>query len=178
MDRREKEILDKIQKQTENIEIPENLGPDRIHRMLEEKEPKKRIRVYRMGALAAACVVIVAGIAVWQLAGSRQEQQTVTTPSDNVINDSKTIATAEDYEQVYRYIEAYQEESTMESGGITEEYALDGGNFLTNGSNGSVADSKSAVSDYAASTGDYSQTNVRQEGVDEGDVVKTDGRYL
>ena len=37
MDRREKEILDKIQKQTENIEIPENLGPDRIHRMLEEK---------------------------------------------------------------------------------------------------------------------------------------------
>ena len=178
MDRREKEILDKIQKQTENIEIPENLGPDRIHRMLEEKKPKKRIRVYRMGALAAACVVIVAGIAVWQLAGSRQEQQTVITPSDNVINDSKTIATAEDYEQVYRYIEAYQEESTMERGGITEEYALDGGNFLTNGSNGSVADSKSAVSDYAASTGDYSQTNVRQEGVDEGDVVKTDGRYL
>ncbi|MCI6533686.1 MAG: beta-propeller domain-containing protein [Lachnospiraceae bacterium] len=178
MDRREKEILDKIQKQTENIEIPENLGPDRIHRMLEEKKPKKRIRVYRMGALAAACVVIVAGIAVWQLAGSRQEQQTVTTPSDNVINDSKTIATAEDYEQVYRYIEAYQEESTMERGGITEEYALDGGNFLTNGSNGSAADSKSAVSDYAASTGDYSQTNVRQEGVDEGDVVKIDGRYL
>lgn len=178
MDRREKEILDKIQKQTEHIEIPENLGPDRMHRMLEEKEPKKRIRVYWMGALAAACVVIVAGIAVWQLAGSRQEQQTVTTPSDNVINDSKTIATAEDYEQVYRYIEAYQEESTMERGGITEEYALDGGNFLTNGSNGSVADSKSAVSDYAASTGDYSQTNVRQEGVDEGDVVKTDGRYL
>ena len=178
MDRREKEILDKIQKQTENIEIPENLGPDWIHRMLEEKKPKKRIRVYRMGALAAACVVIVAGIAVWQLAGSRQEQQTVTTPSDNVINDSKTIATAEDYEQVYRYIEAYQEESTMERGGITEEYALDGGNFLTSGSNESAADSKSAVSDYAASTGDYSQTNVRQEGVDEGDVVKIDGRYL
>ena len=27
-------------------------------------------------------------------------------------------------------------------------------------------------------SGDYSQTNVRQEGVDEGDIVKTDGRYL
>lgn len=178
MDRREKEILDKIQKQTENIEIPENLGPDRIHRMLEEKEPKKRIRVYRMGALAAACVVIVAGIAVWQLAGSRQEQQTVTTPSDNVISDSKTIATAEDYEQVYRYIEAYQEEFSKERGVVTEEYAVDRGDFLTSGSNESAADSKSAVSDYAALTGDYSQTNVRQEGVDEGDVVKTDGRYL
>lgn len=178
MDRREKEILDKIQKQTENIEIPENLVPDRIHRMLEEKEPKKRIRVYRMGALAAACVVIVAGIAVWQLAGFRQEQQTVTTPSDNVISDSKTIATAEDYEQVYRYIEAYQEEFTKERGVVTEEYAVDRGDFLTSGSNESAADSKSAVSDYAALTGDYSQTNVRQEGVDEGDVVKTDGRYL
>lgn len=178
MDRREKEILDKIQKQTENIEIPENLVPDRIHRMLEEKEPKKRIRVYRMGALAAACVLIVAGIAVWQLAGSRQEQQTVTKSSDTVISDSKTIASAEDYEQVYRYIEAYQEEFTKERGVITEEYAVDRGDFLTSGSNESAADSKSAVSDYAASTGDYSQTNVRQEGVDEGDVVKTDGRYL
>ena len=26
--------------------------------------------------------------------------------------------------------------------------------------------------------GDYSTTNVRQEGVDEADIVKTDGRYL
>ena len=46
---------------------------------------------------------------------------------------------------------------------------------------------ESAVSDTAASSADtgavssstdYSQTNVREAGVDEGDVVKTDGKYL
>ena len=37
------------------------------------------------------------------------------------------------------------------------------------------------ASDAGAAHGEsagYSQTNVRQKGVDEGDVVKTDGKYL
>lgn len=35
-----------------------------------------------------------------------------------------------------------------------------------------------ASSPYTADSSDYSQTNVREAGVDEGDVVKTDGSYL
>ena len=39
-------------------------------------------------------------------------------------------------------------------------------------------DAESSMESTAANNGDYSQTNLQEVGVDEGDIVKTDGNYI
>lgn len=185
MDRREQDMLEKIRKQTEDIEVPENLKPDNVSQMLEGRKQKKRTWPYQIGALAAACIVVVIGIVVWEISGVDNME---TAPGNQAldISDSQTIASAESYEQIYGYIEEYQKEineNSSESGDIRwfgQEEAV----YESSASDADAAISSAGTSttasqaDSVAISKDYSQTNVRQEGVDEGDIVKTDGTYL
>lgn len=61
----------------------------------------------------------------------------------------------------------------------TESYAMDGGtvNEAAAEDTASPQEAASAASKESG-TGDYSETNLQEAGVDEGDVVKTDGTYL
>ena len=215
MDKREQDVLDQIRQKTSDVKTPEGLEPENIQRMLEEKESggafsrsrKKRWGVKQTGVLAAACLVVVIGFAVWNGSGAGGENvSTQNAKADSEhggrdqteISSSKTIARAKSYEQVYDYYEEYQkqmeEEQTayeMNAADMSRESATgssDGGEMA--GSAGAknageeimMEDSVDApaataeAGDMAAS--DYSQTNVRQEGVDEADIAKTDGRYL
>ncbi|WP_033126154.1 MULTISPECIES: beta-propeller domain-containing protein [Eubacteriales] len=97
------------------------------------------------------------------------------------------LRAAGSYDDVYAYLEEYQEKQEE----IEEPSGIWGGARLESASGGatssssgvaerSQADSASAAADSSADSysGSYSDTNVRQAGVDEGDVVKTDGRYI
>lgn len=217
MDRREQDVLEWIRQETEEIDVPQKLEPDNIRRMLEEKEAlerpgKKKRRAYRIGLAAAACVAVAGGLAAWQAARPDYSDRTVGpgsmadagTEMAVEISDSKSIARADSYDQVYGYLEAYQkqleeEEKRMmaEAGGadgktsgsartdtMKEEIAVTEDSAMDTGMNGSAAPYKmsdtpaAAAESSAGMAADYSETNVRQEGVDEGDIVKTDGRYL
>ncbi len=216
MDKREQDVLDQIRQKTADIEVPKQLEPENIKRRLEEKESgtssgrssKRRWGVWQTGALAAACVAVVVGVAVWNGAKSGSgnvRTENVKTDSQGKaadqteISSSKTIAQAESYDQVFGYYEAYQKKMEeeqmayqMEAGDMSRESvadSADGGEM--NGSTGGAkssgeemmiedlveAPAATAEASDAASS-DYSQTNVRQEGVDEADIAKTDGRYL
>lgn len=193
MDRREQDVLDQIRKQTEDIDVPESLKPDNVSRMLEGKKPKRRIRPYQIGTLAAACVAAIIGIAVWTDGKISGTGDNVPESAESGISESKTIASADSYEQIYQYIEEYQKETERANsvdGGVAlfgersvEESAVSDMGAASNTSgtktaSGAESFTSAAQADSAAVSGDYSQTNVRQEGVDEGDVVKTDGTYL
>lgn len=72
------------------------------------------------------------------------------------------MASAKDYDQIYKYVQAAVEEEEIMYG--------------TGGADGAALyTGEKAVADQAVS---HSDTNVRTEGVGEGDVVKTDGKYL
>ncbi len=116
------------------------------------------------------------------------------------ISISKTIAQAESYEQIYDYYEAYrkkmEEEQAsyqMDAADMGRELIAEsaGGEAESNASSGSTKssgeemaivedtiDAPAATAEAGDMAADYSQTNVRQEGVDEADIAKTDGRYL
>lgn len=215
MDKREQDVLDQIRQKTADVKMPESLEPENIQRMLEEKQSgdafrqsqKRRWGVKQTGILAAACLVIVVGIAVWNGAGpGRESVSTRNTKGDSEhgigdqsgISSSKTIARAESYEQVYDYYEAYQKQLEeeqmaydMNAAELSRESAAsssDGGESAGSASTKNAGEefmientvdapaATAEAGDMAAS--DYSQTNVRQEGVDEADIAKTDGRYL
>ncbi len=170
MDKNEKNVMDRIRKATDDVEVPDRLKPERMQEVLEGKKPKKRLQIYQIGLLAAACLAVVSGILLWM--SSKEDLAVGINRSRNggkeKISDNKQIASAESYEQIYDYIKEYQDRMEIQERSST---TYDIGSMEMESSEDSAATSGSY-------SGDYSQTNVRQEGVDEGDIVKTDGRYL
>ena len=197
----EKEILDKIKQSTEKTPVPESLAPDQIMKMLEEHNstqasghiPKKHgfSRGHRMrGGLIAAALVLVVGI------GAHIRQQNLSSDSatsstkgsssigtsSGKLASSDTLETATDYDEVYTYLQSYQDE--LDSSSVTG--STDGGIVMYSNKtadSGARTDSSSSSSDSATASAravdtSFSDTNVRTEGVGEADIVKTDGNYL
>lgn len=199
MDKREQDVLEQVRQKTEDIKVPENLEPENIRQMLEEKESAaslgkrhRRWGVRQTSVLAAACLAVVVGFAAWNVSRPEKGSNDNGSKERLEISSSKTIAQAESYEQVFEYYETYQKKLEEEQ----ESYKMDAGDMARsmiaesaegsamNGSSGGAKSSgeEMAIIEDAADTADatteHSQTNVRQEGVDEADIAKTDGRYL
>lgn len=67
MEKREQDILNKIEEKTRDVQVPESLEPGQIEKLLEEKGKGGRPgrgKLYRIGGLLAACLVLAAGIKV------------------------------------------------------------------------------------------------------------------
>ncbi len=214
MDKRDQDILNQVRKKTADVEVPKSLEPDNIRRMLEEKEKadsgkrrKRRWGIRQTSALAAACLVVVVGFVAWNAAESGGGKFGITDKktlsgggsADRIeISDSKKIAQAESYEQIFDYYEAYKEQMEKEQMSYKTDSADLGREMIAESAegsemNGSAGGAMSSGKEAAAAEesadmeiaeladtaeAGYSQTNVRQEGVDEADVAKTDGRYL
>lgn len=206
MDKREQDVLEQVRQKTADIQVPEKLKPDNICRMLEDKEQEKKQRGEKKirwgrrqtGALAAACMVVVIGVAAWSASGSGGAMNSILGNwasgihiQDEVqIDDSRTVARAESYDEVYSYLEEYQrQQKEMASSYVVEHESYDMTAESADGgiSTGAVMEDRASTDSAPAAaaqnvdnTGEseYSETNVRQEGVDEGDIVKTDGVYL
>lgn len=181
MNKNEKDIVQNLRDKTDHIEVPDSLRPENVEKMLETKGKKRKITPLRIGTAAAACLVLIAGAVIYQ----NQQGDSAADPaaSEVKLSDSKVVETADEYEDVYAYLDEYVQEMKQYENG---QKSSDTGGFVTEES---VADSAavseantmsagSALAKTDAGAGDYSETNVRQEGVDEGDVVKTDGTYL
>ena len=197
----EKEILDKIKQSTEKTPVPESLAPDQIMKMLEEHNstqasghiPKKHgfSRDHRMrGGLIAAALVLVVGI------GAHIRQQNLSSDSatsstkgsssigtsSGKLASSDTLETATDYDEVYTYLQSYQDELNSSSvTGSTDSgivmYSTETADSGARTDNSSSSSDSSTASARAVDTS-FSDTNVRTEGVGEADIVKTDGSYL
>ena len=197
----EKEILDKIKQSTEKTPVPESLAPDQIMKMLEEHNSTQASghiqkkhgfsRGHRMrGGLIAAALVLVVGI------GSHIRQQNLSSDSatfstkgsssigtsSGKLASSDTLETATDYDEIYTYLQSYQDE--LDSSSVTG--STDSGIVMYSNEtadSGARTDSSSSSSDSATASAravdtSFSDTNVRTEGVGEADIVKTDGSYL
>ena len=190
MEDREKELEELIRLMAENTGIPAAIHPDAVEKKLEaaKTEKKRRLRRKYITGAAAACLCIAVGIAGSYLHFSQETSETSDTtaglsdsaagaPSDSGVEES-LIASAESYDEIYKYIQAEREQSETDAGifsrfGILEESA----STADSAASGSASNSGSAAS--AGDSGNsYSDTNVREEGVGEADIVKTDGSSL
>ena len=183
MDNREREMLEKLSAKTENVKIPESLEPKNIESMLEENK-KKRFWNYRYtaGAAAACCLLVCGAVYGINQAGrdrvnsSIAKARTENSKSGNSADErtqassgGETWKTAENYEDVYEYAQAYMDQMEDAGSYARGEIAL----YDTGAESTAIMEESASVESK-----NYSDTNVRQEGVDEADVVKTDGRYL
>lgn len=182
LSRSEEEKIERtLRDMTEDIEVPESLKPEAVEQMLAGKghSGKKGIRWRYAAGAAAACICFVAGLAAVygvfypEKAGGGQSGLEATAETGEALQqdegeDLTGLAGARDYDEIYSYIRADSQIfkwNSENSGAILEDSAAQ-------------AAPGSEMAAQEESSGDYSDTNVREEGVGEGDIVKTDGKYL
>ena len=166
---------------------------------------KKKKKLYYYGGLAAACLVLAAGIytignytntraLIKEDAEADGAAVTENVTSEETVTVEEPIPTAKSYEEIFTYLEAEMEEARKDKNAFAfVENLFSGGMIMEDSAESAssdgmatgatmpaevpaMAEEKSMASE--SGEGDYSTTNTRQEGVDEADVVKTDGRYL
>ena len=92
MERREQDILDKVEEKTKDIQVPESLRPEQIEKLLEEKgknNKSNRARLYRIGGLLAACLVLAAGIGITRNMGKNMTLGNTTENVAELAEESK-----------------------------------------------------------------------------------------
>ena len=174
MNRKEQEILERIRTKTDQIETPDSLRPEAVRQQLAERKIRKS-GTWRKAVLpVAACLVLAAGLAIYgniQRSGDKSSGEASSTESAEV-SRSKTIASAESYEEIYEYLKAQEKQTEM------SEWSMEESADMVSNESAESAASESASAKASEYGGDYSGTNLRQQGVDEGDIVKTDGKFL
>lgn len=179
MEQHEKELLEKIRQQSEDIEIPESLKPDRMEQKLNARKYKRRRKIYASVLAAAGCAAIL-GIAILYggMQVQRMKREELAKSRNPVVKQDKKdrgIKVAESYEEIYEYIKVNEQQYGKADGffeGIFER--INGG--MESDTANEASQNGAKTSDSASA--DYSRTNTREQDVDEADIVKTDGRYL
>lgn len=184
----EKRTVGALRRAAEAVPVPPSLKPDAMMERLGAESPvaPRRPRHRRWLAAAAVLLVAVAGLgAAWgaSLLGSAPHEAVRSAPP--VFGEATAVRTASSYDEVAACFAAYQDRIASERGGADEGFfglfgdgtAKDAGDVVEDLA---VAggDTGASSASAAAASGDFSTTNLRTAGVDEADVVKTDGSCL
>ena len=166
----EKELLEQIRQSAETVTPPDALSPDSIEKMLREQaasegtpnigRKKSKFSVYRLGTIAAVFGLALVGVWAaasrnWKFKGTKSELSE--SPVYQALRDKFYYYD----EEIYYDFDTVYEESARDMGVTADAYASE---------DTSVAADSNDLS--------HSETNVQEIGVDEGDFVKTDGKFI
>ena len=192
-------MMERIRQEAEQEPVPETLKPERIGQLLTEKKKEsrfRRLKKYIPAAAAAACICLVAAIGAavgpggltggdslgsgadmaarnGAVSGSGRESSSASGTAGTAqsgLPEENRLVCARDYDEIYSCL---QNAPTWTADGIME-----GAGAFSNGESAMNSGVTEYASDKGASETFYSDTNTREEGVEEGDVVKTDGKNL
>ena len=174
------DILNRIKAET-TVPLPERLTPERVaeHVAGETVQPKKR-HIARYVSVAAAFVLLVlAGLAVWQLAdGTPTLTAPLETPNVQTADAGDAyLQTAESYEQIEDLFVALRDENAPVSRFSLSEL-FNGSDKATASEGFDLGGVAGAVTDGGMGDAVFGGTNVQVEGIEEGDILKNDGSYL
>ena len=103
MEQHEKEIMDSIRRQTENIEIPERLRPSAVEEQIMKRQKRERRKRYRYALAAAACLGIL-GIAYIQTNEGNTPRNKIISPIVEKVHKSDKLQMANSYEEIYQLV--------------------------------------------------------------------------
>ena len=166
MEKYEEELLKALKKQGEELEIPESLKPENMEVKLRKKKTR-RVSYGKIfaGLATAACAAFVFGGVMKQSMPEATQYAYMRTGQASYSEglENTKISAAENYDEIYKLLN----KKHLKGSALLETEIADGA--ITEGVIENTTETASA---------DYSSTNLRTEGVDEGDIIKTDGKYL
>lgn len=187
---KKKNELEKLSEKllAEDITLPETLSAEKIEKLLENGEtaavsgyaPKKRKgkRAAKIIASAAAAIILVAGVT----AAAMYSTNSVEHMKQNAVISEKTKNSdrSEIENAVLTYFKSLYNDIYDRSFGVALKSSDAAGGSAMNPAE--TADQMNGSTDAVYAVGGtatrYSETNVQVNGVDEGDIIKNDGRYI
>ncbi len=156
---------------------------------IKEKNTREKIaltpkqKFVRYGAVFAAFLLVavsVFGIITANKPGSATPQNAALSATGDQAESAKpTVTAVESYDDIYGIIETMQNGTTYNGGVMMEGAAADSAVAAPAAGAKTEAAAEAPASPVSgAGTTDYSETNVQVKGVDEADIVKTDGNYI
>lgn len=200
--RNKEDVLSRLRNEAEHLDIPENIRPENMQRFIKQEsaqgaaKKQKTIKTYgKMLAIAACFCVVIGSILV-----IKQEinEPDAIAREDKILPEMESIEIAEQvieypkvsYQDIYDSMSVqWAEQEAMFRGELSEDgetafYEASIGEPTTGDTvlkeapaeeSATAEKQMNAVEDLAD---DFGSTNVQTVGVDEGDIVKNDGRYL
>lgn len=203
---KENELLEKIRNSARNDKPSAKLEPDFIKDKLENnRNVNRRTKVYSIGrAAAVVCLIMLGGIAltrngIFEKASVEMASDTYTAEtanetmgsvtcddeaateenavSEGAVNLDGVLAQAESYEQILtRLAQCYEKSCEVaaaeeDMGSFWNEPTEEAGESAKDGA---IVEDAGMEAEYSG----YSETNIQEPGVEEGDIVKTDGTYI
>lgn len=195
-------ILKLLREEGNALEIPEALEPEQMKKRLKQQSAQKSAekhkvrKFYKTFAAAAACLcVVILGIsAFWLWSGEQHKPHQKEQFAENEeFEEAVLLETAESgisypvisYEDIYAAMSStWEENQYFYRGELSESGSLIDGVVAEGAVEESAAMEEAPAADYSeaekqmAANDAFGETNVQTIGVDEGDIVKNDGRYL
>lgn len=178
----EHELEQYIKKQAENIPTPPELSPEAVEERLSgmPQKNKKPFRPRSGLVAAAACMLLLL------IGGITARQLLITSPPNETVKPETIAGNPETddisgYENAYEILREYDKIRKQETDIAFEENAAAADADGTRDTEKEAPLPNEQYKDKAStgsSSSDYSDTDVQVEGVMEGDIVKTDGRYI
>ena len=178
----EKYINDNIKAQT-----PPSLSKENIVKMLEDSEQapkltkrKRQQTVYKFVAVAAAIAIVLSGTFIYR------QQTAQKTPPAMIDNGTVSISENENYDEIYSRLKAMKNEIAKENArsffdSFGAKYSAE--NVVDMNGNANVGATPGDSDNLAAeekneSENAFGTTNTQEENIDEGDIIKTDGKNI
>ncbi len=165
-----------------NTQLPKALEKENIMNLLPAGEvvefKQKNKSAKKILPLVASLVFVLGAIGIYFGLGLNNPNMDIDPVTPN--GDVTEVVKYQSYDKVYEKFDTLKKEYDKNKI-YTEVYNfLDGVSTITDGAasgSGAVPESTGEASNYS-STGSYGTTNTQESGVDEGDIIKTDGKYL
>ena len=178
----EKRLEQDLRQMADDVILPDSLEPEAIQKMLQARQEEKQQglkakknkknwkRIVPIAAAACVCVIVGATVGIKQInKGNNKtlDAATIASAADQT-ETTQTLTTAKDYKEIEKCIKEYNKQMARDN------------NSMAIGlyESASSSDAATAESSNVSDTGAYSDTNVRENGVGEADIVKTDGKNI
>jgi inhibitor of cysteine peptidase len=143
-----------------------------------QKEVKRKTRIYGAVALLSAIVLVALIYVFGSTPGAFTPDSSNTPNSPNVLANVSPLPTFKNYDELKSFLAAYTEGDTAYYGGGPLDAQVFGSAGIADSALAPAPRIESGNDVYSSSSPDYSTTNIQVAGVDEADIVKTDGKYI
>ena len=191
-----KDVLKYLKDESENLTIPKSLEPENMKKHLKQQVAQKafqRRKTARKWMAAAACLcVFLLGMTAFSIStdkylpseedisentDSLKSNEIPETEEEELSEEEELLFPKVSYEEIYASMATVWKEYEMLAIGDALNVPLEEGIRMEAAAEESAAE-KQMNSVHDLSDTAYGTTNVRTEGIDKGDIVKNDGRYL
>jgi inhibitor of cysteine peptidase len=176
-----KDKMNELKKEYDNIEVPKELDLA-IENGIKKGRAYKRKRAVKPLTIIAAGIVLAFGINSMANRISTIDTPLITSDKPLIaVNSSITLPTVGSSENLQKLLKTYIDQNDGSTYGLASDESLPMMKDSVKAESSSIDSGRAGVSankDTQTTATDHSGTNLQVEGVDEEDLVKTDGEYI